>query len=54
MSAQPDHMADQKPGTGIDRTLIRRLLTIPPAERVKLLVDEANNMADLLNKIRVR
>ena len=51
---QPHTRTDQKPGTGIDRTLIRRLLAVSPSERVKLLVDEANNLADFDRKFRRR
>ncbi len=54
MTEQPPIRAEQKPGTGIDRTLIRRLLAISPSERVKLLVDEANNLADFDRKFRHR
>jgi hypothetical protein len=45
---------EQKPGTGIDRTLIQRLLVLTPAERVKMGVREANNLARLLEKMRMR
>jgi hypothetical protein len=54
MKEQPQSRAEQKPGTGIDRTLIRRLLAISPSERVKLLVDEANNLAEFDRKFRHR
>jgi hypothetical protein len=54
MAEQPQIRAEQKPGTGIDRTLIRRLLAVSPSERVKLLVDEANNLADFDRKFRRR
>jgi len=54
MTDQPQIRAEQKPGTGIDRTLIRRLLAVSPSERVKLLVDEANNLADFDRKFRRR
>lgn len=37
MMEQAQIRAEQKPGTGIDRTLIRRLLAVSPSERVKLL-----------------
>lgn len=45
---------EQKPGTGIDRTLIQRLLALTPAERVKMGVREANNLARLMEKMRIR
>jgi hypothetical protein len=54
MAEQPQARAEQKPGTGIDRSLIRRLLSVSPYERVKLLVDEANNLADFDRKFRHR
>jgi hypothetical protein len=54
VTEQPQIRAEQKPGTGIDRTLIRRLLAVSPSERVKLLVDEANNLADFDRKFRRR
>lgn len=46
--------ADQKPGTGIDRTLIQRLLVLTPAERIKMAVREANNLAKLMEQMRIR
>jgi hypothetical protein len=45
---------EQKPGTGIDRTLIQRLLLLTPAERIKMGVREANNLARLMEKMRLR
>jgi hypothetical protein len=45
---------EQKPGTGIDRTLIHRLLTLTPAQRVALLVEEARTLAELDLKLRIR
>ncbi len=45
---------EQKPGTGIDRTLIQRLLVLTPAERIKMGVREANNLARLMEKMRLR
>jgi hypothetical protein len=45
---------EQKPGTGIDRTTIQRMLTLTPAERIKLAVREANNLAKLMEKMRIR
>jgi hypothetical protein len=37
---------EPKPGTGVDRTTIRRLLNLTPAERIRLLVEEARNLAE--------
>lgn len=45
---------EQKPGTGVDRTLIQRLLALTPAERVKMAVREAHNLAALIEKMHVR
>jgi len=45
---------EQAAGTGIDRTVIRRLLALTPAERVKLAVTEANKLSGLLQKMHVR
>jgi hypothetical protein len=45
---------EQKPGAGIDRTLIQRLLVLTPAERIKMGVREANNLARLMEKMRIR
>ncbi len=43
-----------KPGAGVDRTVIRRLLRMTPAERLKLLVVESRNAAEFFTKMRVR
>jgi len=45
---------EQKPGTGVDRTQIRRLLAVSPAERVRMLVVESRNVTALLAKMRLR
>ena len=45
---------EQKPGTGIDRTSIQRLLTLTPAERIKMAVREANKFAKLIEKMQIR
>jgi hypothetical protein len=45
---------EQKPGTGIDRTTIHRLLRLSPAQRVALLVEEARAFAELDQKLRIR
>lgn len=36
--------ADRKPGAGIDRTVIRQLLAMTPAERILLLIEEVRNL----------
>lgn len=46
--------AEQKPGTGVDRTLIHQLLELTPSERIKMAVREANNLARLVEKMRIR
>ncbi|MGH2756876.1 MAG: helix-turn-helix domain-containing protein [Actinomycetota bacterium] len=40
--------AQTRPGAGIDRTVIRELLRLTPAQRFALAVTEANNLARLL------
>ena len=52
---RPDStLPDAKPGTGIDRTTIRRLLRLSPEERILLLVEEVRNLEefDRLAKLR--
>lgn len=39
-------------GEGVDRTLIRQRLVLTPAERISLVVREANNVAGFLSAIR--
>jgi hypothetical protein len=41
-----------KPGYGIDRTLIWQLLELTPAERFRLAVQAARNLAEFLEKTR--
>jgi len=43
-----------KPGTGIDRTQIQQLLRVSPAERVRMLVVESRNVAELMSRIKRR
>ena len=45
---------EAKPGAGVDRTLIRRLLAVSPAERVRMLVVEARNVSELMAKMKRR
>ena len=49
---QKQPQAEEKPGTGIDRTVIRELLALTPADRVKLMIESARNLADFLAKTR--
>lgn len=44
--------AEQKPGTGIDRTLIREMLALTPAERARLIIDAARTLSEILAKAR--
>jgi len=46
--------ANERPGTGIDRTVIRDLLVLTPEERVKLMIASARNLADFLAASRRR
>ena len=46
--------SEQKPGTGVDRTLIRRLLRLTPVERLRLLVEEVRKLAENDEQWRVR
>lgn len=34
------------PGTGVDRTLIRRMLQLSPEQRIRLLVEEVRNLQE--------
>ena len=43
---QVDRIAD-KPGTGIDRTVIRQLLELTPGERMKLVDNDADILTSL-------
>jgi hypothetical protein len=43
---------DQKPGAGVDRTTIRALLQLTPAERLKRMVDETRNVQEFFAKLR--
>lgn len=45
-------LPEEKPGTGIDRTVIRDLLALTPEERVRLIVQSARNLADFLAATR--
>jgi hypothetical protein len=39
--------AEEKPGTGIDRTVIRQLLALTPGERMQLVDNDARVLAQL-------
>jgi hypothetical protein len=49
---QVEPQIEQKPGTGVDRTLIRSLLALTPAERARIAVESARNLTALLAKVR--
>ncbi len=49
---QQQTAVEQKPGTGIDRTVIRDLLVLTPAQRLELMIESARNLADFLDKTR--
>jgi predicted transcriptional regulator len=39
-------------GAGVDRTVMRQLLQLPPTERVRVMVESANNLAQLREEMR--
>jgi hypothetical protein len=43
---------EQKPGSGIDRTLIRQMLALTPRERAKAAVQASRNLSAIHAKIR--
>jgi hypothetical protein len=43
---------EQKPGTGVDRTLIRQMLALTPAERARTIVESARNVAKVFSRAR--
>jgi hypothetical protein len=48
--AQPnvEPRIEQKPGAGIDRTQIREMLALTPADRATLIIDAARKLAEIL------
>lgn len=50
MAEQPK--VEDKLGAGIDRTVIRQLLVLTPAQRMKALVQSSRNVAELMAKLR--
>jgi hypothetical protein len=42
--------AEQRPGFGVDRTLIVRQLRLTPEERLNLAAANSNNLANLLRQ----
>ncbi len=44
--------ANPRPGEGVDRTAIRQMLALTPAERLRLAVEEARNLASFDARIR--
>jgi len=47
MAPQEQEQTEQKPGTGIDRTVIRQLLALTPGERMKLVDNDARVLAQI-------
>ena len=45
---------EDKPGAGVDRTTIRELLRLTPAERLKLMVAETNKVEEFFSKLRFK
>ena len=52
-SRDPSH-AEHLAGYGVDRTLIRQLLDVTPAERLRIGIESARNVADLFARLRRR
>lgn len=52
MAEQPQSPEEQKPGYGVDRTQIRELLALTPAERLKYMAEAARNLEALMVKMR--
>jgi hypothetical protein len=48
----PVSSEEQKPGYGVDRTQIRQLLPLTPQERLRIAVESARNLAEMLEKMR--
>ena len=42
--------SEQRPGFGVDRTLIARQLRLTPEERLRLVTENSNNLAELLRQ----
>lgn len=45
---------DEKPGTGVDRTVIRQLLALTPRERAKIAVEAARQFAAMHERLNKR
>lgn len=43
---------EQKPGAGVDRTQIREMLALTPADRAALIIDAARKLAEILANAR--
>jgi hypothetical protein len=44
--------AEQKEESGVDRTLIRARLALTPAERARVFVESARNVAKIIANVR--
>jgi hypothetical protein len=47
-------LAEPKPGFGVDRTLIRRMLMLTPDERVRYGVTASRNVRSFVDELRGR
>jgi hypothetical protein len=46
VTSRESTLPNAAPGTGIDRSTIRRLLQLSPEERIRLLVEEVRNLEE--------
>lgn len=49
---EPDKQPEMKPGFGVDRSQIRRLLALTPQQRLELFVASARNVAQFAASAR--
>ena len=49
---EPVERPEDKPGYGVDRTQIRALLELTPAERLEIFVASARNVAEFVASAR--
>lgn len=52
MDEQIAHGREQKHDSGVDRTLIRQRLALTPAERARVFVESARNVAKIRANLR--
>ncbi len=53
LEERPEEKLGEKPGYGVDRSQIRRLLALSPEERLVVFVDSARNVAELVAGARI-